>query len=173
MRAVRVGLGGAVVIAFMSVVTACGGRSTHNVARSDATTASAHAAKPGLRSVAHAMVVAKAISAAHAGCDDPTSETGPDAGTATNPVTEQVTCVIGDDNIVISLFRDHASMVSAGLPYLHQGDCYMQSHQSPDTAYPPNWTYVAGDNWIVYPEKKATADAVASAIGGSLRTDDC
>ena len=163
----------AAVVPVVAAVTACGSSAGTSGRSNVTTTVRATTTEHGLGSVAHAMVVANAIKAARIGCVDPTMETVPDAGTALNPFTEQVTCLIGDDNIVISVFRDHDAMTRLGLPYMRQARCYMESHESPNTTFPPNMTYAAGDNWIVYPEKKSTAVKVAAAVGASVRTDAC
>lgn len=157
--------------AFIALAS-CSGTPSHG-AKDAPTTLVANAAKHGLGAVAHAMVVAEAIKASHIGCDDPTQAPVPRAGTAANPVTEIATCDIGDDSVVITLFRDHRSMVTLGLPYMHQATCYVHGHQSPNTSYPPNLTYVEGENWIFFPEKQSTAEKVATAVGGSLRTVSC
>jgi hypothetical protein len=161
------------IVTVVGVLAAC--EKTNNGARSDVTTTVvASATKQGLRSVTHAMVVAVAIKAARIGCDHPMPGVVPQAGSfASGAITEQVDCVIGDDNIVISLFRDQHAMTSVGLSFLRQAQCFLDSHGSPDTSYPPNVTYVAGENWIVFPESKSTAETVATAIGGSLRTSKC
>jgi len=162
----------AAMICALIAPAACSGTSSHD-AKDAPTTLFANTTKQGLGAVAHAMVVAQAIKTSHIGCDDPTQEPVPRAGTAVNPVTEHVTCDIDDDSVVITLFRDHQSMVSLGLPYVHQATCYMQGHQSPNTFSPPNLTYVEGENWIVFPENESTAEKVATVVGGSLRTDTC
>lgn len=127
--------------------------------------------------VGHAIQVAEAIKASGLGCDtaDLISESARKLGvpdTPGLPKSDVVDCAIGDEDVTITLYADHTALMSAG-PYLREAECYMRSHQSPNTVYPPNTTYVAGDNWIVFPMKKATAEAVATSIGGALRTNEC
>ncbi len=116
--------------------------------------------------IAHAIEVAAGIKAAGMGCDTASIETTPLNNTPGNPSKEQVTCLIGDDNVVISLYANHDALVD-GLPILRQGSCFIAAKQA------TNLTYVEGDNWIAFPERAETVRGMAEFLHGTLRTIHC
>ncbi len=116
--------------------------------------------------IAHAIEVAAGIKAAGMGCDTAAIETTPLNNTPGNPTKEQVSCLIGDDNVVISLYANHTALVS-GFPMLRGGSCFIAAKQA------TNLTYAEGDNWIVFPEQAETAGRMAEPLHGTLRTISC
>jgi hypothetical protein len=116
--------------------------------------------------IAHAIEVAAAIKAAGLGCDTASIETTPLKNTPGNTTKEQVSCLIADDNVAISLYADHNALVN-GLPMLRQASCFIAAKQA------TNQTYVQGNNWIVFPEQAETVGRMAEPIHGTLRTIHC
>jgi hypothetical protein len=116
--------------------------------------------------IAHAIDVAEGIRATGLGCTNADLEIGPFNGTPGSPYKEQASCNIGDDIVTITLFVDHASLVS-GASFIRQEVCFSAAHQK------TNLTYVNGDNWIVFPERAATARELAFFLPAELVTLHC
>lgn len=121
--------------------------------------------------VGHAIQVAEAIKASGLGCDtaDLVSVSARKLGvpdTPGLPKSDVVDCEIGDDDITITLYADHATLLSA-LPMVRQGVCFVNATQ------PGNLTYAQGNNWIVFPERAATAVRLAPSLHSSVQTVHC
>jgi hypothetical protein len=117
--------------------------------------------------VAHAIDVARGIRAAGLGCMDanllPRPEGAPGRPTL---VTEQVTCPVSTEaSVTISTFADHASLAK-GLVTINDEVCARKPR-------PVNLSYAAGDNWIIFPEQRATARMIASALPATLGAVRC
>jgi hypothetical protein len=147
--------------------TACGDSGDGAASEPSSSTTSTTTALPA--AAAHVLDVAAQIEASGIGCSDATDDTGPQHGTPGNPASEQASCTIGDDLIVISLFLDRDAL-EAAKPMLHEGSCFVAENPEQQEA---NLAYVEGENWIVYPQAETTARQVADAIHGTLRTIDC
>jgi hypothetical protein len=115
--------------------------------------------------IGHAIAIAEAINASGLGCATADLETGPSNGTPGNPAIEQVSCTVGDDTIAVSLFADHAALLSAS-SFISQASCFGASQKA-------KVPYVRGTNWIVFPERAATARRIAGAIGADASTIVC
>jgi len=119
--------------------------------------------------VAHATDIAAGIAAAGLGCKNASLDSEvPNAqnDTVGNPAKESVSCDIGEDITTITLYDDHAKLESS-MSFIRQSTCYTHKQQ------PTNLSYAAGDNWIVFPQEKATAQRVASALRASLESVTC
>jgi len=117
--------------------------------------------------VRHALAVAEAINAAGLGCRQAAIEPRlPLAGRSSTDPLEKVDCNVGDDSIAISLFESRAALV-ASLAVLRRGACFVARSQ------PTNLTYVTHDDWIVYPQHRATARALGERLGATVTTIRC
>jgi hypothetical protein len=116
--------------------------------------------------VAHALEIAGAIKAAGLGCNTAALETGPWSNTHADPAKEQASCDIGDDIVSISLFADHDAL-TRGFSLMRQGACFVNA------THPGNLTYVEGNNWVVFPQKTATAHVLGEALHATLQTIHC
>jgi hypothetical protein len=114
----------------------------------------------------HAITVAEGIKATGVGCNVATFESGPQNNTVGNPSKEQVSCSIGEDTIAISLFNDHAKLVSS-MSFIRTSRCFVAANQATNT------TYVVGDNWIVFPQHAATAKHLADLLHVTTTTIRC
>jgi hypothetical protein len=116
--------------------------------------------------VTHAIQIAEAMRAAGIGCETAEVEPGPPATTPVDP-KEEVSCDVGDDTVAIRMFADHAALVAATGTTLRQGICFVAKNQA------TNLTYAEGDNWIVFPQQKATAARISAALHAALETVRC
>ncbi len=116
--------------------------------------------------IAEVRAIADGIEAAGIGCDYPSFEAGPWNNTPGNPTVQQLSCNVGDDTVAISLFADHTALIQSR-EFVRQASCFVAHRQA------SNLTYIEGNNWIVFPEREATADRIVVAIGGALRKLDC
>ena len=113
-----------------------------------------------------ALDVAAGIKSGGIGCNEASLDT---AGVSPPPdslTKEGVSCDVGDDAVAITLFTNHDAL-DASLRKTHGNICAAASEGH------VNLTYVEGDNWIAFPGRKATAEKVAGAVDGTLRTIDC
>ena len=106
--------------------------------------------------------MAEGITATGAGCDIATMEIGPQNETLGNPTKEQVSCSVGGDEVTVNLFDDHAKLQSS-MSFIRAGECFVRG----------NMTFVVGDNWIVYPERAATAKRLADLLDLPTHTIHC
>ena len=110
----------------------------------------------------HALDIAAKIKAAGVGCADAANDPGPHPD-----AKEAASCTIGDDDVAITLFADHDTMVR-NLPLFRRGVCFVAK-----TNPPQNLSYVEGVNWIVAPQLAVNTNKVATATGGSVVKIDC
>jgi hypothetical protein len=118
--------------------------------------------------VSHAIQIAEAIKATGLGCDtaDLTWAAIPRIYRSGVPTSDQVDCQIGNDLVTIFLFPDHAALLTAQ-PEVRHGVCLVNA------THPENFSYVQGENWVLSPESKASADRMAQALHASVQTLDC
>ncbi len=145
------------IVAF--VVAACGSSSaSSSPKRSGPTSSSTSLQVP----TPHALDIAAKIKAAGLGCADATNDPGPHPDSL-----EASSCTIGDDDLAITLWADHAALLRA-VPLGGQGICFVAKSNPGE-----NLTYVEGVNWIAFPQQAANARKIAAATSGVLRTIDC
>jgi hypothetical protein len=94
-----------------------------------------------------------------AGCDHIQERALPDASVEGQPVAV-VDCRIGERQMSVALYRDHAAVESATTELASGGTSVCS-------------TRVVGDDWIVLTNTKETSDLVASKLGGEVPAFSC
>jgi hypothetical protein len=113
----------------------------------------------------HAIAVAEAIRAAGLGCTSTVVEPPPPSGLPGDP-TERVDCDVDADTIPIILFDDRDA-VEQSLTILRRRVCSGTSDP------PTDLTYVAGENWVAFPQPDTTARTIAARLDQRVTTLHC